>query len=94
MTFDKNKYTDNPALDFKDISNEAYRTYVYPPPKEGMPNVEVRIENPEAVAFKAPYSWTGGGSHRITTVDGTGYYLPPGWVAMYWNWKKGSKWGW
>ena len=94
MPFNKHAYTDNPDLDFKDISNEAYRTYIYPPPQEGMPNTELRIEQPEAVSVKAPYSWVAGGSHRITTKDGKGYYIPAGWIGMTWEWIGEQKWGW
>jgi hypothetical protein len=86
MTFDKTKYSLNPDLDFHDITNEACRTYFYPPPREDLPLTEMRIENPEAVSFKAPNSYVAGGSHRIVTKDGKGYYIPAGWVGIEWEW--------
>ena len=85
MAFDKNKYTHNPDLDFKNVQNEDFRTYVFPPPQEGMPNSEITVPSPEAVSFKAPYSWVAGGSHRVVTKDGRSYYIPAGWIGIYWE---------
>ena len=79
-------YSDNPSLDFKDISSEIYRVYVFPPVREGGKCVEYRIEEPEAASFKAPVNtWCGGGSHRVVERNGKAHYIPSGWIAMYWE---------
>jgi hypothetical protein len=84
--FDPRKYTNNPELHFRDIRNELYRIYIFPPPKIGWPNTEIRVDDPEAVSFKAPDgSWQAGGSHRVVTKSGKSVYIPAGWIGMYWE---------
>lgn len=84
--FDPRKYTSNPELRFRDIRNEEYRVYVFPPTFEGGPNNEYRINQPEAVSTKAPpRTWVGGGSHRVVDKNGKSFYVPAGWIGMYWE---------
>ena len=79
-------YSENPDLDFKDISSELYRVYVFPAAREGGKNAEYRIEEPDAASFKAPVgAWCGGGSHRVVDRAGKAHYIPSGWIAMYWE---------
>jgi hypothetical protein len=75
--------TDNPELEFKDISSEMYREYIYP---DGS---KVMIENPVAVAVKPTHRPFGGGGHRIVDKEGKGHYIPPGWIHLYWDNKPG-----
>ena len=86
------KYSDNPDLEFKDISSEKFRTYVYPPTRVGEPNNEFRIERPAVISYKAPVqAWTAGGSHRVIDKDGRAYYVPSGWIGIYWDKSPGDK---
>lgn len=86
VLFDAEKYTTNPSIEFKDIRNEEYRTYVFPPTFAGGPNNEIRIDQPEAVATKAPSrTFTGGGSHRVVDKNGMSHYIPAGWIGIYWE---------
>jgi hypothetical protein len=86
LVFDPAKYTDNPDIHFMDVRNELYRTYYFPPLRPGEPLVEFRIDNPEAVAFKAPQGvWTAGGSHRVIDKNGKAWYVPSGWVGIGWE---------
>ncbi len=92
--FDPSKYTDNPDLEFRDISNERWRTYIFPT-AEGLPNVEIKIDDPKAVATKPPPPGvSGGGPHRIVCKDGLGCYVPAGWIGIEWEWIEGVKWDW
>jgi len=84
--FDAEKYTTNPDLDFKDIRNEEYRTYIFPPTFEGGPHNTITVNQPEAVSFKAPSrTWVGGGSHRVVDKNGKSFYIPSGWIGMEWE---------
>lgn len=84
--FDAEKYSSNPELHFRDIRNELYRVYVFPPPKVGYPNSEIRIDDPEAVSFKSPVSaWQAGGSHRVVDKHGKSFYIPSGWIGIHWE---------
>ena len=78
-------YSENPKLNFKDISTELYRVYVFPALRDGEKNVEYRIEEPDVASFKAPTVWCGGGSHRVVDRSGKAHYIPSGWIAMYWE---------
>lgn len=90
--FDPQDYTSNPDLHFKDIRNELYRTYYFPPVQEGGPLVELRIDNPEAIAYKKPQNtWTAGGSHRVIDKGGKAWYVPSGWVAIGWEKNSGKQ---
>lgn len=84
--FNPKKYTANPDIHFKDIRNEEYRTYVFPPTLEGGVNNEISVERPEAVAFKSPQgTFTAGGSHRVIDKGGKAWYIPAGWIGIYWE---------
>jgi hypothetical protein len=79
-----NKYknlilTNNPNLEFRDISAELWRTYVYP---DGS---EVTIKHPVAVALTHTSKPFGGGSHRVVDRDGIGHYVPSGWNHLFWD---------
>ncbi len=84
--FDPKKYSHNPDLHFRNISNEAYRIYIYPPTLVGQPNNSIRVENPEAVSCKAPErTFVGGGSHRVVDKSGVSFYIPAGWIGITWE---------
>jgi len=75
----------DPDLVFHDISKEMWRAYVYPSP-DGDGVVEIKIDNPVAVAMKAPSeTFARGGRHRILDADGVSHYIPQGWVDMKWK---------
>jgi hypothetical protein len=67
-------------LEFKDISDETYRVYVFS-------DIEIRIENPLKlhVTFKKS-----GHSHRIYDAQGVSHYIPSGWKHLYWQVKEGQ----
>lgn len=68
-----------------DISDEEYRTYVFP-------TGEVTIENVLELYTKRENSNEfGGGSHRIVTESGEVAYIPVGWIALIWKNKDVSK---
>ena len=86
------RYTDDPNMKFGNIDNEVFRVYVFPPTRVGEPNNEYRVEEPEAINFKAPVgTWVAGGSHRVVDKAGRAHYIPSGWIAMYWDKPKGEK---
>lgn len=73
----------NMDLGWKDISNESYRTYLFPSKVNSAfsrPLVEVTIDLPKLVAinFKS-------GGHRVIDAFGNGWYIPAGWVALKWE---------
>ena len=91
VKFNPEKYSTNPDLNFLDVRMETYRVYVFPPPIEGMSNVEYYIEEPEAVAFKGPVNtWTAGGSHRVVDKSGISHYVPAGWIGIRWGKAEGK----
>ena len=61
----------NPT-EFKDISDEEYREYVFGPDKV------IRV-----VGDKLHVSASGG--HRIVGRDGLAYYVPAGWLLLRWK---------
>jgi len=65
--------TNNPDIEFKDISHERYRTYIFPQGEE------VRIENP----VKLHVSESGG--HRVQDDNSVAHYIPSGWIHLYWE---------
>jgi len=71
-------FTDNLDLIFYDISEELYRTYIYP---DGI----ITIEKPLAVCWKEEYRPFGGSPHRVVDSQGTAHYLPAGWIGMEWQ---------
>ncbi len=73
-----------PVLEFKDLSDEQYREYVFPN------GSVVRINNPKGLNVKAPPAGTiGGGSHRVLDEAGLSHYIPAGWVHLSWKVKEG-----
>lgn len=92
--FDAEKYTTNPDIHFKDVRNEQYRTYIFPPTLEGGPNNTITVHQPEAVAFKYPETWVGGGSHRVVDKSGKSYYIPSGWIGIEWEGVDGIAYQW
>lgn len=62
-------------LDWKDISKESYRTYVL---FKDDYFLEITIEHP----FRLALSENG---HRIVNKSGKSFYIPKGWVALYWE---------
>ena len=67
----------NETLDFKDISDEQYREYVF----AGGETVRV-------TGLSLHVSASGG--HRIIGADGLAHYIPAGWVHLRWLPKPGS----
>ena len=59
-------------LEFKDISGIEYRTYIFD-------NKEVIIKNPQWLNISES------GGHRIIDGDGKCFYIPPKWLAIYWE---------
>jgi len=66
------------ALDFKDISNEEYREYVFPD------GAIVRV-----VGLGLHVSASGG--HRIRGADDLAHYIPSGWIHLRWAAKPGRE---
>jgi hypothetical protein len=71
----------NIGLEFKDISSEKYREYIFPYFWKG----NVRIKNP----LKLHVSESGG--HRIIDAQGKSHYIPNKWVHLWWKVKPGCK---
>jgi DNA primase len=65
-------------LDFKDISGEEYREYMYN--NGGV----LRIVNPWKLAISKS------GNHRIATLDGYSYIIAPNWIAIRFRKKVGE----
>lgn len=65
-------------LEWKDISNEAYRIYTFPG------GDEVRIDKPQKLAITPPLTnRVGGGSHRVVA-EGQDHYISYGWLSIRW----------
>ena len=73
-----NTFTNNPALEFRDITTELYRTYKFPG------NEFVTIENPIAINVSKS------GGHRIVDNQGKSHYIPAGYLAITWKVKDGQ----
>ena len=69
----------NPKLDWKDISNEKFRSYMFPVEGE-FPFAEVKINEPLllAVNYKS-------GGHKIIDKNSRSWYIPAGWLALFWE---------
>lgn len=65
-------------MDFKDISTEQYRAYVFPG------GDTVTVTEP----LKLFVSNSGG--HRIVDASGTSHYLPARWIHLSWKVKAGQ----
>ena len=65
------------ALEFKDISTEQYREYLFP-------DMTIVIDAPEKLNVSAS------GGHRIVDVTGQSHYIPPGWRRLSWRVKPGA----
>ena len=63
-------------LNWNDVSNEAWREYVY---KDGG---VYHVDRPVKVAVKSSER---GDSHRIVTDSGVDHYVAPGWIAIRWT---------
>lgn len=75
-----------PKFNWQDISDELYRTYVFPG------GHEIRVAGPSKVAIKPPaYGSAGGGSHRVVDVYGSSHYISYGWLAIRWKVKDGKE---
>jgi hypothetical protein len=69
-------------MEFQDISNELYRTYVFPN------GSQVTIHEPQGLNVKRKAD---GDSHRLFDTTGTCHYVPAGWVHLFWQAKPGTK---
>lgn len=66
-------------LEFKDISNEEIREYIFPYPKG-----KLTIYNPIAVAI------TKSGSHRVLDAQGWSYRVDPSFISVSWKSREGK----
>jgi hypothetical protein len=69
--FTAKDFINESGLEFKDLSDEQYRVYVYP-------DMEVKIDEP----LKLNVSASGG--HRVFDSKGQSNYIPAGWRRLYW----------
>lgn len=65
-------------MEFKDISSEEQRTYVFPD------GDKVEILHPLEINVSES------GGHRILDAAGYSHYIPDGWIHLYWTTKPGS----
>lgn len=61
------------GLDFKDVSTEKYRTYVW---SDGF---KVTITEPTHLNV------SNSGGHRLLDRSGISHYVPSGWKHLYWE---------
>jgi hypothetical protein len=75
------QFTDNPELQFRDISAEYWRAYYFP---DGS---FVTIDDPVALSLncEGAYPAWGGGSHRVIDNLGVAHYIPRGWIELKWQ---------
>ena len=76
MMVDLSKVTKE--LEWKDISNEAFRTYYFPSYGYGISMIT--IDKPVRLNYN-PKS----GGHRVIDSEGGSWYIPSGWIALYWE---------
>jgi hypothetical protein len=62
-------------FEWKDISEESSRTYIFP-------DGSVTINNPVGLSLK-------GTGHRVADANGRGHYIPLGWIHLSWENKDG-----
>jgi len=72
-------FNNNSDLEFKSLSNELYRVYIY---SDGF---EIKIDNP----LKINVNFKSGG-HRVWDAKGFSHYIVPGWKHLYWKAKNGK----
>lgn len=65
-------------IDWKDISSEKRRTYVFPGGDE------------VAIILPSKLNVSASGGHRILDVGGISHYIPSGWIHLYWQVKEGQ----
>lgn len=70
------EFINNSNLEFKDLSDELFREYIFP-------TGTVRIDNP----LKLNVSSSGG--HRVFDAEGFSNYIPAGWLRLRWKVKEG-----
>ena len=73
----KKDFKNESGLEFKDLSDESYRVYVFP-------NMEVRIDHPLLINVSPS------GGHRIFDAQGKSNYIPSGWCRLYWVVEEGK----
>ena len=66
------------GLEFKDISGEEARVYMYPG------GAAVTILSPRKLHVSAS------GGHRVFDAAGNSWYIPSDWIAIRWNVKPGE----
>ena len=64
------------TCDWKDISKETYRTYLYLH-KKGI--IHFKIHNPVALDIRKS------GGHIVAVAEGKAYYIKPGWDIIEWE---------
>jgi hypothetical protein len=65
-------------LEFADVQNQRYRTYVFPSTNPGK-TVEITIAEPVKIAI------SNSGIHRIVDDAGKTHVVQPGWIHLYWE---------
>jgi uncharacterized protein YtpQ (UPF0354 family) len=60
-------------FEFKDISSEKYRTYVWDN------ETKITIDEPQWIAVSES------GGHRIVDKEEKSHYIPAGWIQLYWE---------
>jgi hypothetical protein len=66
-------------LQFKDITDECYREYVFPD------GAVVRLDWPVGLHVSES------GGHRVFTANGVSHYIPKGWIHLRGEVKEGKK---
>lgn len=76
------EFKNESGLEFTDISSEEYREYLFSA-GDGS-NTSIRIPRPTKLNVSAS------GGHRVFSEEGRSYYIPPKWIALYWEVKEGA----
>lgn len=71
------EFINESGLEFTDISSEGSRVYTFP-------NGSVTILRPLYLNVSPS------GGHRVFSIDGLSWYIPPGWISLTWKARKGK----
>jgi hypothetical protein len=75
--FTKEDFKNDSGLEFKDLSDELMRVYVFP-------DMKIRINEPLLLNVSTS------GGHRIFDSEGNSNYIPSDWRRLYWVVKEGK----
>lgn len=73
----KEQFRNNSNLEFRELTDEEYRVYVFP-------DMEIKINEPLWLNVSPS------GGHRIFDSNGISNYIPSGWRRLYWVVKEGK----